>query len=188
MREAAGALEQFLQVAFGNAFGLRHAGRRKIGIAQPALDGLTDTVEDCALCRAARGFRGRAGLAHEGRQQVCEALRHGCPFDVGQGFQRARRRIERARENLGEAAWRHDTHAGGAGLSDLATAKRLRCDRQHDRPHVALERDAPVAVARQQQQLPGGNDLMPGSGAQRDAFLGGQQHDRHVVCGVPQRR
>ncbi len=50
----ADALEQLLQVALGNPFGLRDTRRRKLGIVEVALDGLANPVQD-------RRLRGRTG-------------------------------------------------------------------------------------------------------------------------------
>ncbi|MEH2470568.1 hypothetical protein V1284_002012 [Nitrobacteraceae bacterium AZCC 2299] len=43
-KTAAGAFEQFLQVALGDTLGLGHPRRRQIRIAEPALDGLSGSV------------------------------------------------------------------------------------------------------------------------------------------------
>ena len=53
-------LEQFLQIALGNALGLRDARRHQFGIVEPALDGLADPVQHRGLRRARSGIRGRA--------------------------------------------------------------------------------------------------------------------------------
>ena len=66
----ADAFEQLLQIALGNAFGLRDARRRKFGIVEPALDGLADPVQqrrlggaDAGVGRRRRAARARASGA-----------------------------------------------------------------------------------------------------------------------------
>ena len=60
----ADAFEQLLQIALGNSLGLRHARRRQIGIVEPALDGLTNPMQD-------RGLRGGAvGIGSAARELV----------------------------------------------------------------------------------------------------------------------
>jgi len=53
-------LKQLLQIALGDAFGLGDARRREVRIVEPALDGLTDPVQDRRLRRGVAGVRRRA--------------------------------------------------------------------------------------------------------------------------------
>src|ERR1700675_4771835 len=53
----ADAFEQFLQITLGDSFGLSDARRREFGIVEPALDGLTNPVQDCRLRRGVAGIR-----------------------------------------------------------------------------------------------------------------------------------
>jgi len=168
MREAASrALKQLLHVALGYPLGLRHPRRRKIGIVKLAFDGPAETVKDRRLRGGASGLRRRCHqLPDECRQQVGKALG----------------------EHLGEAAGGQHPDLVEDRLAYLAAMKCIRCHRQNHGTHVTLEGQAPVALSRQQQEVPNGNDLMAAGGPERDPVLARQQHDRHVVGEMPQRR
>ncbi len=94
------------------------------------------------------------------KQKLGQALCDGGPFHIGQGFQRSRGCLQRAREHVGESSRRHDTRFVESELAGDAAVKRVGGHRQHDRAHVPLEHDTPVAAPRQQQQMADRNDLM----------------------------
>ncbi|BAL76916.1 hypothetical protein S23_37180 [Bradyrhizobium cosmicum] len=177
----ANRLEQLLQVTLGDSFGLRDARRHQFGIVEPALDGLADPVQQRSLSRAGPcvGGRGRE-LMRERQKQIDERVRDRIPLGIAQAVERARGRVQQAREHVGEAAWRD--HAGLAETRSARepAAQRFRHHRQHDRAHVALEHDAPVAAPRQQHEMPDRNDAMAARAPEHHAVLDRHQGDRKV--------
>ena len=125
---------------------------------------------------------------HKCEQEIDETVRHRRPFHVGQRLQRPRRGVQQARKHLGEATRGHDARLAEPGFAADTAVQSVRCDRQHDRAHVALEYDAPVAVPGQNEQMAGGNDPMAPTCPQHDAILDRQQHDRQAAGGMRQRR
>ncbi len=182
------ALEQLLQIALGNTLRLRDPRRRQIGIIQAAFDGLADPVQDRGLSRRVAGVGGGSREpVRERQQEIDHALRDCRPFRIGQCLEMARRRLQHPRKDIAKTTRRYGPHLSEFKLGGHTTMQRFRRHRQHHRAHVALEHDAPVATAWQQENLASRNDPMTGALAQHDAILDGQQHDRQPVIRWSQR-
>ncbi len=146
-------------------------------------------MQDRGLGRGLVGI-GRAPreLVRQRQQQFGQALRDRRPFHLGQGFERTRGRVQHAGEDVAQAAWPDDARLAESQLAGDTAVQRLRCHRQYDRAHVALENHAAVAAARQQQQISDRHDAMLGTLPKRHAVLHRQQRDRQRVAGLRQRR
>jgi hypothetical protein len=116
----------------------------------------------------------------ERQQEIDEALRDRIPFGIAQGVERARGRIQQAREHIGKAAGRNDPGHAEPRPAREASVQRFRRHRQHDGPHVALEHDAPVPAARQQHEMADGNDAVAAGALEHHAVLNRYQRDRKL--------
>ncbi len=177
-------LEQLLQIALGNPFGLRDARRHQFGIVEAAFDGLADPVQERRLRRARSGVGRRSRqLMGECQQEIHERLRDRIPFGIAQRVERARGRVHQAREDVGKAAGRNDPGFAEPRPARAPSVQRLRRHRQHDGAHVALEYDAPVPAPRQQHEMADRNDAMAGGALEHHAVFDRHQRDRQVFVG-----
>ena len=142
----AGAFKQLLQIALGNAFALRDARRRELGIVRAGVrwSGRCDGAAPpgCA-CRPV-GSAGRR-LVHQRQHQFGEALRDGRPFRPATAS-RAYRRPLPARAPARPPVPRRRTMRGVAECRTGRSCGRRNASaghRQGDRAHVRLETAAP---------------------------------------------
>ena len=177
----AGAFEQLLQIALGDAFGPRHARRCERRIVQPVLDGLIDALEQRRLGgRSARlGTAGRRRM-HQRQHQFGKALVEGRPFRRRERLQRIGRRFQRPRQHGRQSLGGKDARLGEGQRADLATEECAAGHREGDRLHFRLEQQLPAALARKDDEIAGRQWLPRPGGLQCRAGFEREEDERQV--------
>lgn len=139
------------------------------------------------MSRSSQPRTSRPPVERERQEEIDEALRDRIPFGIAQAVERARGRVEQAREHIGKAAGRHDAGLAEPRLAREPPVQRFGGHRQNDRAHVALEHDAPVPDARQQHEMSDGNDAVAAGALQHHAVLDRHQCDRNVFVELRER-
>ena len=128
MREiVAGAREQLLQISLRDAFHLRDACRRDVGVAQLAFDRIIDTMEQRRLRVIAERIDGaRLFLTRQRQQHLGEAESDRVPGFRRQRLESLGGRLECATKHLAQATGRDNAGIPAFRQTNLTAAETLR--------------------------------------------------------------
>ncbi len=179
----AGALEEFLQVALRDAFGLRHARRRELGIVEPAFDRPAEPCDEGLGAGASGLSGGRRRRERGGEKQLGHAQLHGGPVGFRHLVQDFTGAAQRRGEDGAKAIGRDDTRALVVTQSGPPSAQRAGVDRQGDDAQALRKGELPAPAARQHDERAGVRARGTVLRAQDGVVLQQQQH-REIGHGV----